>query len=197
MKKRIANGIELFFILAAYIMLWIPNVTIYAPHELNQVDVVSIFSILSEDGMCFYPAFYSAFFAVNAILCIISIIVKPEHKDGKTHVIMAIFLFLFASTFGYEPSIKGIWNEILTEEIVATSFPCALYLFCLVAIVVISIAKRSTIITGIPSKKEKTVINNIQETSNADELKKYKDLLESGAITQEEFDAKKKQLLGL
>lgn len=33
--------------------------------------------------------------------------------------------------------------------------------------------------------------------SPADELKKYKDLLDSGAITQEEFDAKKKQLLGL
>lgn len=34
-------------------------------------------------------------------------------------------------------------------------------------------------------------------TSNADELKKYKELLDMGIITQEEFDAKKKQLLGL
>ena len=34
-------------------------------------------------------------------------------------------------------------------------------------------------------------------TSNADELKKFKELLDSGIITQEEFDAKKKQLLGL
>ena len=33
--------------------------------------------------------------------------------------------------------------------------------------------------------------------SNADELKKYKELLDAGIITQEEFDAKKKQLLGL
>lgn len=38
-----------------------------------------------------------------------------------------------------------------------------------------------------------------QETprSDAEELKKYKDLLDSGVITQEEFNAKKKQLLGL
>ncbi|MBO5242001.1 MAG: SHOCT domain-containing protein [Lachnospiraceae bacterium] len=37
-----------------------------------------------------------------------------------------------------------------------------------------------------------------QETqSSTDELKKYKELLDSGVITQEEFDAKKKQLLGL
>ncbi len=33
--------------------------------------------------------------------------------------------------------------------------------------------------------------------SNADELKKYKDLLDCGVITQEEFDAKKKELLNL
>jgi predicted Zn-dependent peptidase len=31
----------------------------------------------------------------------------------------------------------------------------------------------------------------------ADQIKKYKELLDSGVITQEEFDAKKKQLLGL
>ena len=37
----------------------------------------------------------------------------------------------------------------------------------------------------------------IQQTSAADELKKFKELLDMGIITQEEFDAKKKQLLGL
>lgn len=43
-------------------------------------------------------------------------------------------------------------------------------------------------------KQEKPVIVS---NSNAEELKKYKELLDSGIITQEEFDAKKKQLLGL
>lgn len=38
------------------------------------------------------------------------------------------------------------------------------------------------------------VVNNV---SAADELKKFKELLDCGIITQEEFDAKKKQLLGL
>lgn len=37
----------------------------------------------------------------------------------------------------------------------------------------------------------------IQQVSAADELKKFKELLDLGIITQEEFDAKKKQLLGL
>lgn len=36
-----------------------------------------------------------------------------------------------------------------------------------------------------------------QNGSAADEIKKFKELLDLGAITQEEFDAKKKQLLGI
>ena len=37
----------------------------------------------------------------------------------------------------------------------------------------------------------------VQQVSAADEIKKFKELLDLGVITQEEFDAKKKQLLGL
>ncbi len=48
------------------------------------------------------------------------------------------------------------------------------------------------------SKHSKTVGTTVvQQTSSADELKKFKELLDMGIITQEEFDAKKKQLLGL
>ena len=36
-----------------------------------------------------------------------------------------------------------------------------------------------------------------RQASAADEIKKFKELLVMGVITQEEFDAKKKQLLGL
>ena len=39
--------------------------------------------------------------------------------------------------------------------------------------------------------------NEATTTSNADEIMKYKNLLDAGAITQEEFEAKKRQLLGL
>ena len=46
-------------------------------------------------------------------------------------------------------------------------------------------------------KATDTATTIIQQVSAADELKKYKDLLDAGIITQEEFDAKKKQLLGL
>ncbi len=39
--------------------------------------------------------------------------------------------------------------------------------------------------------------SNNSTVSSADELKKFKELLDAGIITQEEFDAKKKQILGL
>lgn len=47
-------------------------------------------------------------------------------------------------------------------------------------------------------KAERTGAKNVNTSTNsADELKKYKELLDNGVISQEEFDAKKKQLLGL
>lgn len=46
-------------------------------------------------------------------------------------------------------------------------------------------------------KVNATAAATAPKSDEADQLKKYKDLLDSGAITQEEFDAKKKQLLGL
>ncbi len=47
------------------------------------------------------------------------------------------------------------------------------------------------------NKSASTVPAQTQEISSADEIKKYKELLDSGIITQEEFELKKKQLLGL
>ena len=46
-------------------------------------------------------------------------------------------------------------------------------------------------------KKPSVIVEQKMPVSNADELKKYKELLEKEVITQEEFEAKKKQLLGL
>lgn len=46
------------------------------------------------------------------------------------------------------------------------------------------------------SKETATTVVTVN-TSDAEELKKYKELLDMGVITQDEFDAKKKQLLGL
>ena len=46
-------------------------------------------------------------------------------------------------------------------------------------------------------KESASSMNQAANYGSADELKKFKELLDSGIISQEEFDAKKKQLLGL
>ena len=46
-------------------------------------------------------------------------------------------------------------------------------------------------------QQSETATSAAPQISSADELMKFKALLDSGVITQEEFDAKKKQLLGL
>ena len=50
----------------------------------------------------------------------------------------------------------------------------------------------------IEKKAKQNISAPVQQTASpAEELKKFKELLDMGAITQEEFDAKKKQILGL
>ena len=63
---------------------------------------------------------------------------------------------------------------------------------------------RNTIFENLLVKKQKDEYlaknnssNTVTQTNNLDELKKLKELLDAGIITQEEFDAKKKQILGL
>lgn len=75
---------------------------------------------------------------------------------------------------------------------------CAL----LIAVCVFSILDIRGLLTELPEEKFAKVM--VTETAAnpvvadaVEELKKYKELLDSGVITQEEFEIKKKQLLGL
>jgi len=80
----------------------------------------------------------------------------------------------------------------LLQPFATARFPAYLYWGCLFAAFLISIAKRSTIIAGLPNRKQKHI-----PISKTDELKKYKKLLDAGVITQEEFNTRKQQLLDL
>ena len=62
----------------------------------------------------------------------------------------------------------------------------------------------SAVLNKLFNERKNSVVHNVQpapvvinNSSNADELKKYKELLDMGAISQEEYDQKKKELLGL
>ena len=47
------------------------------------------------------------------------------------------------------------------------------------------------------SKNNNVANNTVNNTSSADEIRKYKELLDDDIISQDEFNAKKKELLGL
>jgi|GEM_PF-1576310 len=79
---------------------------------------------------------------------------------------------------------------------VATSSGRISFYYCLNSQEVFSVI--SNVLLERQGKTTKQVTSNeTASISTADELKKFKDLLDSGIISQEEFDAKKKDLLGL
>lgn len=183
MRKRIANGVELLLLLVSFVMLWLPLLQIqYVPLHREMPLEANVIG-LAEKGFA-YGIF--GLYGITALMCLVSILAKPENRDGKMHVIMPVLLFLYCAS--------GLHAEVGTVvgdwEIVASSFPTMIYLGLFLAILAISIAKRSTLIAGNP-----TVSAAPAAATKADELKKYKELLDTGAITQEEFEAKKKELL--
>ena len=56
---------------------------------------------------------------------------------------------------------------------------------------------KEKIVSCISKQIGKKTVKTTNDVAVPEELKKYKELLDTGVITQEEFDAKKKQLLGL
>ena len=184
MKKKIANVLELALLAGSFIIL-----------NLANIQVVSLSIATSTPGhmkpltlMAHYPIGYYAllfFYAVCAVMCIISIVSKSEHRDGKMHGILPVLWCLIV-----HDNIISLGSQVGNWEIIGNNFPIAAFEVCALGVVILGFAKRSTLIAGLP----KVVVK--QESTKADELKKYKELLDSGAITQEEYDSKKKELLG-
>ena len=190
MKKKIANAIQLVLMLIVFIILKLPLIEAYHVTASNPTaGHISVLSLI-QAGMTFTTWILYILFAIIMLMCVVSIVVKSEHKDAKIHSTLPIFWFL-ALAYGM---IVSTTNSDGSAWVIVSSkdFPGMLVLGLGLAVVVLGFLKRSTLITGLP--KEKTVINQVSE---ADELGKYKELLDKGVITQEEFDAKKKQLLGL
>ncbi len=188
MKKRIFNVIELILQLAAIALLFIDGAYICHnnTHTFSYIQGVASPAMIAKTFL---------FFAINAILCIVSIFSKSKKRDNLWHVALPfvniVALFLVGSTIEHE----CLYNHVLSTMWVTISTTFYIILAILIAIVFVSFIKRSVVPKE--EKQSQQIINNIAETTNADELKKYKDLLDSGAITQEEYDTKKKELLGL
>ena len=182
MKKKIINIIEAVILAIILILVLFGKYGIYGTH-LSDVNL-NFRNVQSS----LFPRTLVLFTVWNLVMCIISAIAKNKHKDGKIHTIISVLGCIFALFFG----IDVLNTKAYTHITAIPDVVMALY----IAIIIISVAKRSALIVP---RGEPVIVQNISEgiQNSADEIKKYKDLLDSGVLTQEEFDAKKKQLLGL
>lgn len=129
-----------------------------------------------------------ALMGITAVLCLASIFGNSTDRDGSSHVVIPMINLFF-----------GIWifsvsGSVYYDVLIVEPAHKVLGIAGLVAVVILAIIKRSSRIAPVAAPQSTTII---QEASSADELKKYKELLDSGVISQAEFDEKKKKLLGL
>lgn len=189
MKRKIINIVELILHLITLAILF------FSKYEVAKItglhNGLPVYSTTEKDTFFWYKELFEnpiycipliILWAISIVMCIVSIFSKQKGVDGKMHAALPIINFVFTT-----------W--VMLSLAVSNNFFVVILLMFI--IMIIGFVKRSTLIAPKEEKQPQQVINNIQKTSNADELKKYKDLLDSGVITQEEFDQKKKQLLGL
>ena len=88
---------------------------------------------------------------------------------------------------------KGILNGVIAFDTIKETFnvnvtaSCADKLYSAI----------SELISDFKREKQSNQTTNIIQNSTADEILKFKNLLDAGIITQEEFDKKKKELLNI
>lgn len=133
---------------------------------------------------------------VILMILLIAQIAKQNHNSFVPVVSIAsiVFFFFYSLTCTEEPWDSG-WGPGAYDSY-SVAFGFVLILALQIAMVLIGMISNGRIKQNgiLAEEKPQYIQNNI---SNADELGKYKDLLDKGVITQEEFDMKKKQLLGL
>ena len=108
----------------------------------------------------------------------------PQATSGSSAGSALIIVLVLAFSIYFLPSIIALAKRNHRTKVILFNFFLG-WTFVLWIISLVWACKRD----------EEEPITLASGASVADELKKYKDLLDSGAITQEEFEEKKEQLL--
>lgn len=152
----------------------------------------TMFDVNTDSFMHSGPAYtFACFVAICWIVCIIAIFYSIiRNKDyriiGCAPCMCLVPFFAFIS---YANHAEHEWGGGYTNYSVNWMFYVSVALqICAAALMIIGMTGKE-----IPL----SFLKPTQKISEADELIKYKQLLENGAISQEEFDEKKKQLLGM
>ncbi len=146
-----------------------------------------------DDGYIYLFFFFTfislVFFIWFWIVCKMQITVTNKRVYGKTIFGRSVDLPV--------DSISAVGSGMFNKIIVATSSGKIKFSFIANSQTVREEILKLIIARQDEKKVENKPIEPVAKTSDADEIKKYKELLDSGIITQEEFDTKKKQILGL
>ena len=135
--------------------------------------------------------FFILLVVVNVIICAVSAFGKSYKKDTAAHVVLPTILSIAGILFCivgplYDTSFIAVPNTLFN----------IIFLVLLAVIAVFAFLKRSQF--AFPKGHAPIPVEKDASLSNAtDELKRYKELLDSGVISEKEFNKKKKQLMGL
>lgn len=178
---------------------WAADKSLFGVYEAKHTDNISFFAKMAstEIGLLF-----AILFIVIAIIALVVFILqcyKSVHIGYAWTLPVVQFVCLLIYTAGFQRD-----DASLTQWIDPTShfskYPAGV-LFYLFSAIIISLSvysylsERKISMYGII--KEQTIQHKSNLADAPSELLKYKDLLDKGVITQEEFEAKKKQVLGL
>ncbi len=183
MKKKIANIIEGILQVIIIIMPFFMGCTVETVYLNSVYPDISEPGILSDViiGSPFFNIMFYTLMAINILMCGYSAISKSKKVDSKLHCALPIIIFIFTNiTFIGITDVNSIENLLIYEVL-------------MFAVIIISFVKRASFII---CEDEEKSDENVKK-SDIDKIKEFKELLDSGAITQEEFDEKKKQLLNL
>lgn len=149
----------------------------------------SLFSLINHVSFIHYVFLLIVF--ANIVMCLSSAFLKKleNEKDDKSHTIIAIIIVLLLWFIGLFGGISGDTNPFNYTYLYSLADSASILLVISMINIALSMLKRSKLIVKDNSNKTNTVNNSI------DDLKKYKELLDQGIITQEEFDTKKKEIL--
>lgn len=170
----------------------------------NQKIVIAAAGVNALLGAYYIVTYFSLwnlcdFLAYTSVVVFVVLTLKGNDVVKKIWFIPAAVLLLGCVigwiTDGYFEFLSAAWKSMLVSivEIVALLF-VGMWVKEIVAPAEASPVNEYT--TFNPQSINSTPASS-SAIGGADKLKMYKDLLDSGTITQEEFDAKKKEILGL
>ena len=130
-----------------------------------------------------------------------NVVENEEYRDPTKKLLLCMFIPFYSIYWTYKTA-QRIDKMAITNGISSDMTTLCLILAIFVPIIppILMQDKMNNIVrtnnTQPVSRQEKETVNK-ETFGTAEQLKEFKELLDSGVITQEEFDAKKKQLLGL